>query len=442
VPAWWAPYAWLGGASNASDVLVEVKGDRIAAVTAGVHHPPAGAIRLGGVMVPGLANTHSHAFHRALRGRTHEQAGSFWSWRGLMYDVADRLDPESYLRLARAAYGEMVVAGFTAVGEFHYLHHGRAGVPYEDPNAMGHALAEAARQAGIRLTLLDACYLRGGLGAPLEGPQLRFGDGNATAWADRVGSLSPGAGVRVGAAIHSVRAVGPDDMAVVAKFAGGSGWPLHAHVSEQRREHDECLAVLGATPLEVMDSADAVGPDFTAVHATHFTAGDTNRLAAAGGFCCACPTTERDLGDGIGPFAALQDAGVRLTVGSDSQAVVDGFEEARAIELDNRLAAEQRGILPGASLLEAATRHGMAALGWDAGRLAPGLLADFVSVRLDTVRTAGADPRLASAVVFAASAADVDTVVVGGRTVVEGGRHVLVPDVAGELAASIGALLP
>jgi formiminoglutamate deiminase len=427
------------------DVVVEVEGDRIAAVTAGVHRPPAGAIRLGGLLLPGLANTHSHAFHRALRGRTHEQLGSFWSWRRLMYEVASRLDPDGYLRLARAVYSEMAVAGFTAVGEFHYLHHGPGGIPYRDPNAMGRALIEAARQAGIRLTLLDACYLRGDLDDPLEGVQLRFGDGTAAGWADRVAalvSLVPDAGVRLGGAIHSVRAVAPADMAVVAEWAAGSGWPLHAHVSEQRREQDECLAVLGTTPLGVMAQSGAVGPAFTAVHATHFSAGDTDRLAAAGGFCCACPTTEQDLGDGLGPFAALHGAGVRLTVGSDSHAVVDGFVEARAIELSARLAEQQRGLIPSSALLDAATTNGMAALGWDAGRLEPGGLADFVTVRLDTVRTGGVDPGLPAAAVFAATAADVDTVVVGGRAVVEEGRHLLVPDLAGELAAATAAVMP
>jgi formiminoglutamate deiminase len=440
VPAWWVPHAWLGGATTASNVVVEVKGDRISAITSGIHHPPADAVPLRGLMLPGLANAHSHAFHRALRGRTHEEVGSFWSWRRLMYAVAERLDPDSYLRLARAAYAEMALAGFTAVGEFHYLHQGPGGVPYDDPNAMGYALAEAARQAGLRVTLLDTCYLRGGLGAPLEGAQRRFGDGSAAGWADRVGSMRPGAGVLMGAAIHSVRAVDPGAMVDVAKYAAGQGWPLHAHVSEQRREHEECLSSFGTTPLEVMADAGAVGEGFTAVHATHCSPGDMERLAAAGGFCCACPTTERDLGDGIGPFAALHGAGVPLALGTDSHAVVDGFEEARAIELDSRLAAEQRGLIPSAALLDAATVNGMAALGWDAGRLSVGRLADFITVRLDTARTAGVDPTLAASAVFAASAADVDTVVVGGQPVVEGGCHLLLTDVAGELASAIAGV--
>jgi formiminoglutamate deiminase len=442
VPAWWAAHAWLGGATTAGDVLIEVKGDRLAAVTPGIHDPPVDAVRLGGLVLPGLANAHSHAFHRALRGRTHEEAGSFWTWRRLMYEVAARLDPDTYLRLARAAYAEMALAGFTAVGEFHYLHHGPGGVPYADPNAMGDALGEAARQAGVRLTLLDACYLQGGVDISLEGVQLRFGDGTAAAWAERAAARRPGPGVRLGAAIHSVRAVDPAAMADVSKHAAGQGWPLHAHVSEQRREHEECLATFGATPVEVMAEAGAVGPDFTAVHATHVSEGDIARLATARACCCVCPTTERDLGDGIGPFTALHRAGVALAIGTDSHAVVDGLEEARALEMDSRLAAEQRGLLPAGALLEAATAHGMAALGWDAGRLAAGQLADFITVRLDTPRTAGSDPSLAATAVFAASAADVDTVVVGGRIVVKDGRHLLVPDVAQELAAAIAAVLP
>ena len=182
--AWHAELAWLGpGRGVAERVLIEVEGERIVSVTEGADPPP-GANRLAGITIPGLANGHSHAFHRALRGRTHRQGGDFWTWRELMYQVAGTLDPDGYLELATAAYAEMAMAGITAVGEFHYLHHDPAGRPYADPNAMGEALAEAARRAGVRLTLIDICYLRAGLdGRPLAGAQVRFGDGGAGAWA-------------------------------------------------------------------------------------------------------------------------------------------------------------------------------------------------------------------------------------------------------------------
>jgi formiminoglutamate deiminase len=442
MPTWWARHAWLGGARTAPDVVLEVKNGRFVAVTPNVSDPPEDAVRLEGLTLPGLANVHSHAFHRALRGRVQEGPGSFWTWRQVMYQVAERLDPDNYLRLARAVFAEMVLAGFTAVGEFHYVHHGPGGMPYDDPNIMGKALVEAARLGGIRLTLLDACYLEGGFDAPPEGPQRRFDDGSAEGWMDRVSQLRPDPHTRVGAAVHSVRAVPPLAIAQVAEWSGRRGWRLHAHVSEQRQEQTECVRYRGTTPVGVLAAAGAVTPCFTAVHGTYFSNKDIDGLAIDGGGCCLCPTTERDLGDGIGPAAALHDAGVSLSIGSDSQAVIDGFEEARAIELDARLARTQRGVLPTAALLEAATVNGMRALGWESGVLEPGWLADFVTVRLDSPRTAGADPELAATAVFAVTAADVDVVVVEGEQVVSGGRHLKVPDVGRELTAAISALFP
>jgi formiminoglutamate deiminase len=440
MPTWWARHAWLGGARTSPGVLLEVQEDRLTEVTPGVTCPPDGAITLDGLTLPGLANVHSHAFHRALRGRTHEGPGTFWTWRDLMYAVAQQLEPDSYLRLARAVFAEMVLAGFTAVGEFHYLHHGQAGVPYRDPNQMGVALIEAAADAGIRLTLLDACYLEGGFDASLQPVQLRFSDGSASGWIERVQQLRPDRNTVIGAAIHSVRAVPPMAIADIAAWVEGRRWPLHAHVAEQRREQTESKRYRGSTPLGLLAAAGAVNDHFTAIHGTHLSKKDISGLAAAGGGCCLCPTTERDLGDGVGPAAALHDAGVRLSIGTDSHALIDGFEEIRAMEVDCRLVSERRGLLDAGTLLDAATIDGMAALGWDAGALAPGKLADFVTVRLDTRRTAGADPSLAATAVFAASAADVDSVVVGGRPIVAGGIHLTLPDVARELAAGIDPL--
>jgi formiminoglutamate deiminase len=434
---WWAEHAWLGGPANAQAVLLEEKEGRWVAVTPEVRAVPTAVTRLYGLSLPGLVNAHSHCFHRALRGRTHAGSGSFWTWREQMYALADRLDPDNYRRLATAVFAEMVTAGFTTVGEFHYLHHGPGAVPYADPNEMGVALIEAARTAGIRLTLLDTCYLRGGFDRPLEGPQLRFGDGSAEAWVERVGSLRGTETATVGAAIHSVRAVPPAAAAQVAAWA--DGLPLHAHVSEQRGEQDECTEVLGASPLAVLSGAGALGPSFTAVHGTHFTAADTSLLGQAGGSCCLCPTTERDLGDGIGPAAAMVGAGIRLCIGSDSHAVIDGFEESRGIEMDARLAAEARGVLGPALLLEAATSGGLRALGGGTGGLVPGAPADLVTVDLNSPRTAGCDPSSAATAVFAVSSADVRHVLVGGRTVVRDGSHCSM-DVGRELAAVIAEL--
>lgn len=440
--SWHAELAWLGGEEVAADVLLETSGDRLAAVRPGSAAPP-GAVRLPGLTVPGLVNAHSHAFHRALRGRTQQGAGDFWAWRERMYAVAGRLDPESYRRLAEATFAEMALAGITAVGEFHYLHHAPGGTPYADPNEMAVALAAGAAAAGVRLTLLDTCYLQADVdGRPLAGPQLRFTDGNPARWADRVAGLAGSPTVRIGAAVHSVRALPPAAMTEVAGWAAAAGAPLHLHLSEQPAENAACLAVHGCTPAQLCAETGVLGPGSTAVHATHLTETDRRLLGGSRTAVCLCPTTERDLADGVGPAAALAAAGSPLALGSDSHAVIDLLEEARAVELDERLVTLRRGTHRAAGLLGAATAGGAAALGWpEAGRLAAGALADFATVRLDSARTGGADRRTAlSAVVFAATAADVTDVVVGGRPVVRHGQHLSVPDVGAALRAAIAPL--
>ena len=276
--------------------------------------PPQGSTSLAGVTIPGLANAHSHAFQRALRGRTQAGRGDFWTWRERMYEVAGGLDPDTYRALARATFGEMALAGITGVGEFHYLHHTPDGTPYEDPNEMGKAVIEAAREAGIRITLLDTCYLQGGFGKEPEGVQRRFSDGSVEAWAQRVSALEPAPEARLGAAIHSVRAVDPGSAAGVAALAAERSWPLHAHVSEQPAENEGCLEAFGKTPSAVLAEAGALSERFTAVHATHLADSDFDLLGGCG--VCLCPTTERDLGDGVGPASRLRGAGARLSLGT------------------------------------------------------------------------------------------------------------------------------
>lgn len=428
---YWCEYAWLPGGVAAA-VRIDVEGADITAVTPGSSR--SGTV-LNGLTLPGFANAHSHAFHRALRGRTHHDRGSFWTWRERMYALAEALDPDSYYRLARAVYAEMVLAGYTSVGEFHYLHHAPGGVRYGDPNAMGAALAAAAGDAGIRLTLLDTCYLAGGFGRELHGPQLRFSDGDAGSWAERAASFRPpDALVRTGAAAHSVRAVPVAELPLVAEFAAGG--PLHFHLSEQRAENADCLAAHGRTPTAVLAESGLLGPAAVAVHATHLTGADIAALAGARARACFCPTTERDLGDGIGPARALLDAGVRLCLGTDSHAMIDGFEEARALELNERLASEARGRFAGTELIAAATDH--ASIGWpEVGALAPGAAADLVTIDLASIRTAGAEPDGAP---FAAGAADVRSVVVAGRRVVHDGAHMLIERPEAVLAKEIGEL--
>jgi formiminoglutamate deiminase len=414
---YWCEQAWIEGAVR-SGVAIDVDGDRIVSVVAGVRAARPGDETLHGLTIPGLANAHSHSFQRALRGHTQTGTGTFWTWRDQMYTLAATLNPDQLHALARAAFAEMALAGITVVGEFHYVHHAPDGTPYADSNETGRAMIAAAAEAGVRLTLLDACYLHGGID--------RFRDAGAEGWAERVSALADADAVRIGAAIHSIRAVDPAAAQVVADWAGGR--PLHAHVSEQLAENAECLTRYGATPSALMP----VSGSFTAVHAIHVTDDDVTRLAA--GTVCLCPTTERDLADGIGPARTLRDAGARLALGSDSHAVIDLFEEARALELDERLATGVRGHHTASALLEAATAGGYACLGWpDGGRIAAGALADLTTVALDTVSTAGTP---SEAIVFTAGAADVREVIVGGRRVVRGSAHVSI-DVPRELREAI-----
>lgn len=442
VAVYHADYAWLGGPRVAENVQIQTSHGRITAVTPGVKRS-ARVARLRGLTLPGLANTHSHAFHRALRGRTHRGDGSFWTWREDMYAVAAALTPDSYYELARATYAEMALSGITCVGEFHYLHHEPDGTRYSEVNAFGDALVRAAADAGIRITLIDTCYLAGGFGEPLSGPQLRFGDGDAAAWGERAAALDQPPHARIGAAIHSVRAVPADQLSTVADWARQRSAPLHFHVSEQRAENEASLAAHGRTPVALLEQHGALGESSCAVHATHLDAADIAALGSSHTCICMCPTTERDLADGIGPARALVDAGAPLALGSDSNAVIDLFEESRAVELDERLTSERRGHWGAAGLMRAATADGHAALGWpDAGRIEPGARADLVTVSLDSVRLAGAQPQtLLESLVFAAAAGDVNHVVADGRLIVYEGRHVLIEDVPSALGAAISAVL-
>jgi len=451
----------------ARQVLIEVDRDRITAVIPDSGPRPSDAHLLEGLVLPGLVNAHSHAFHRVLRGRSEWARGTFWSWRNSMYALAERLDPESYEKLATAVYAEMALAGITTVGEFHYLHHGPGGVAYTDPNEMGRALLRAAGEVGIRITLLDACYLRAGFDeGPLSPAQLRFSDQSASNWAERVAGLLGqgdlagttrlagllGASSRIGVAAHSVRACDEVGLATVASLSSTEELPLHVHLAEQAAESRDCLAATSASPTGLLDEAGALGPRTTAVHAIDLQPADQNLLGLAHAGVCACPTTERELADGVGPFRALADAGVWLSLGSDSQAVIDLFEEARALELNERLEQKIRGIHTPAELFSAATRGGAYALGWQAGAIAVGGLADLISVDLDTPRLGGADLRgdnpgeeLLARLIFAASAAEVRDVVIGGELVVTAGVHRRLGgprEVASRLQSAMADLFP
>ncbi|GAA3693494.1 formimidoylglutamate deiminase [Arthrobacter ginkgonis] len=424
----------------------------------------------GLLRVPGPVNAHSHAFHRILRGRTHEGeaggAGTFWTWRDQMYAAAQRLDPAGYEQLATAVFAEMVVSGWTAVGEFHYLHHGPDGVPYGaagsaagnwSGHAMERALARAAKAAGIRLVLLDTCYLRGGLDAsgaplPLNPTQARFTDGDAAGWLERLASLraaldeengvGEGSGkglVSLGAAIHSVRAVGEEDLAAIAAGlddvlgpgVSGDGAPLHVHLSEQPAENAACLAATGTTPTGLLARHGLLSPRLSAVHATHLTGEDIAALGAARATVVMCPTTEADLADGIGPARELADAGAVIALGSDQHAVVDPYLEMRALEHGERLRTGIRGRFAPAELAAAARKGGLRSLGLFSTDGLPSN-DDHLLVRTGSVRTAGARP---AQLPLAATAADVAAVVVNGVTVARDGIHTRLGDPAELYAA-------
>jgi formiminoglutamate deiminase len=396
--------ALIGGHVSA-DVRVEIDEGVIVDLSAD-SAPAADDIRLGTV-VPGFVNAHSHAFHRALRGRTHADGGDFWQWRTRMYDEARGLTPDGYRAFATRVFTEMRDAGYTSVSEFHYVHHRPDGTPYEHHD-MELALADAAAAAGIRLLLLDTLYLRGGPGVALAPEQRRFGDRDAHAWLDRWHALRSAlerhgsVHTTLGAALHSVRAVAPADLGVVAAGLPADA-PLHVHVSEQPAENAQCLAETGLTPTGLLAEAGLLAPRLSAVHATHLTDDDIRLLGAARTTIVMCPTTEADLGDGIGPAPELRDAGARLAVGSDQSAVIDPWEELARLELDQRLRLQRRGIFTPLEL-------------WTAGSGRDGLRVgdpfDAVEVATDTARTDGAD---AVQLPLVARAGDVTATVVAGR---------------------------
>ncbi|POH71089.1 formimidoylglutamate deiminase [Cryobacterium zongtaii] len=447
VATYWCESLLVDGVTTVEVRLTVGAHGRITDRADGVPAEP-GDIRLGTVL-PGLANAHSHAFHRALRGRTHDQGGDFWRWRESMYAVARALSPERYRQLARAVFAEMLVSGYTAVGEFHYLHHQSGGAPYPQAHAMELALATAAREVGIRLVLLDTSYLAGGINTPLRPEQRGFGDGSAAGWlarwarlrdtldADAAARPAEPALISLGAALHSVRAVPREAMREI--LAGlPADVPLHIHLSEQPQENADCLAAYGLTPTELLDGLGALSPRLSVVHATHLSDHDLQLLGRNGVTVVMCPSTEADLGDGIGPARAVADAGSPIALGSDQNAVIDPFLELRGLEMGERLASGSRGRFTPAALLRAAGTDGYAALGLGRARLAPGDPADLVEVDARSIRTVGASP---DQLVLAATAADVLRVIVAGRLVADNGRLVGTPAAASAAAGSPAALL-
>ncbi|MCC9206086.1 formimidoylglutamate deiminase [Arthrobacter sp. zg-Y769] len=441
----WCEAGWYqGGIREGIRLSVDPAGT-VTAAAPGTEAEP-GDLVLSGVVFPAAANAHSHAFHRVLRGRTHT-SGDFWSWREQMYSAAGALTPALYEQLATAVFAEMVVSGYTSVAEFHYVHHAPDGSAYPE-HGMELALARAAVSAGIRLTLLDTCYLSGGLGtrsvgAPLEPSQRRFGDADADAWLSRFASLQaavaarfPPEQVSVGAALHSVRAVPEAALARIAKRLP-AGIPLHIHLSEQPQENADCLAATGLTPTGLLHRHGLLSSRLSVVHATHLTDADMALLGAADATAVFCPSTEADLADGLGPATELRNAGVALALGSDQHAVVDPWLEMRALEHGERLRTGKRGTFTPADLHFAASDAGAAAQGRRAPGLEPGKACDLMAVRPHSVRTAGSRP---GQLAFSATAADVTAVVVGGRLLARNGHHTVLGDPAVLLREAIAAV--
>ncbi len=366
--------------------------------------PPANNVAAEIVMLPGVAllpgfvNTHSHVFQRALRGHTHRplsQQDTFWTWRRAMYAEAQRLTPDVLYEGAVRTYREMLAAGYTTVGEFHYVHHQPDGTPYVSPNAMSEALLQAGRDAGIRVVLLMTAYAQSGFNQPPEEGQRRFCDASVEAYLERVESLRE-TGVPVGVAPHSVRAVPENWFRAIASYSHKYGLPLHVHADEQMGEIEQCRAAYDCTPIELLERFDALGSTTTVVHATHASAAEIELLARHGCSVCVCPTSEGDLGDGIAPYAELLAARIPLAIGSDSNTRLDPIEELRWAEYSARMRYQRRRVLvadamasPGPLLLDYGTHGGAKALGIETDVVVPGMLADFVAVDLKHPALAG-----------------------------------------------------
>jgi formimidoylglutamate deiminase len=391
-------------------------------------------------LMPGLINVHSHAFQRLIRGRTQwrgsEPASDFWSWRDAMYAALQQLSPDDIYAASRLCFIEMLRSGITSVGEFHYLHNDQDGKPYANRAELALRVIAAANDAGIRIVLLNSAYATGGIREPLRPEQRRFATpdlGSLLATTEALRAQLVSGTASIGLAPHSVRAVPRSWLEEVAVYARDEGLVLHMHVSEQQAEVDACERAYGRRPVELLEETGVLSPTFTGVHCTHMTPDEVELFRASGAIVAACPGTERDLGDGFLSASALMEAGVPIALGTDSQTVIDLWEEMRLVEYNERLRRERRALLTtqvgdrhevAPVLIEMGTISGARSLGIDAGRLSAGSVADFVAIDLGHIALAGYTvDSLAPCLALSAPAAVVTDVWVAGVKRVEDSVH-------------------
>jgi formimidoylglutamate deiminase len=415
------------------------------------------AERLAGrAIFPGFVNAHSHSFQRTIRGRTEyrkDGKDTFWTWREKMYQAANVLNPEEIYVTARMCFLEMALSGITTVGEFHYLHHKPDGSRYPDPNLLAKEVVRAAREVGLRIVLLQTGYARAGWNKGPNPGQARFlfrnvreFIGNLTALRVDLGKRYAPDEVWVGIAPHSLRAVTLADFREMNRYGREETLPVHMHVSEQRAENEDCLKENGKTPIALLEDEKQLHPGFTAIHAVHVSEAEIAALRAAKANVCACPTTERNLGDGVVPADRLLAAGVNLALGSDSQVQIDLLDDARQLEYHLRLLREERVVLGpkglaaedqdrlAGVLLGTATEAGARSLGAPGGSLEPGRSADFLTFDLRKPCIAGSGISLA-ALIFGTDKTAIRDVAVGGRFIVRDGCHANEPEIVREFEA-------
>ena len=392
-------------------------------------------------ILPGLVNAHSHAFQRVIRGRTEYRSSdttdSFWTWRDLMYRAANTLDVDDIYVASRMAFLEMALSGITAVGEFHYLHRAPNGEPYDDPNLIAKQVIRAAQDVGLRIALLRVAYERAGFNQGPNPLQRRFIE-TAETYCHNLERLRSDLGddalAWAGCTPHSVRAVSLNYLKIVNDYASRNNLAMHMHVAEQPAEVAACIEEYGRSPVALLDTEGLLSDKFTAVHAIHVTPKAIASLAKSGAFVCACPTTERNLGDGVVPADAYLENGVPICFGTDSHVQIDLLEDARELEYHLRLQRKERNVLASTNehgrsalatrLFDCATINGAKSIGFNGGSLEPGTPADFVTIDLNDPSIAGASEEdLLSNIVFSLSRSAIKDVVVQGKRIVVDGHH-------------------